>query len=372
MSRVRDFNQAISSLQKRRAWVQAVDTFECLTQQFYPDVVSFNALINALDWPQALLTLSVLNSANVISYSSSISACEKKSAWPLALDILRKMSVKPDVYSWSSCITAGGKEARWQVAMRLMTGMGVERVEANLVTFNALITACERGEEWQEAVQLLERMPERRLHPDGTSLGASISACETYSRWDLAVTYLEVSERRRSAPLDLVSCNSLISACEKAKRWPKALDLLKGKTDVVSHAAAVSSLGPRWRCALELFMDEKQNNILNLIFCNAFISCCEKGSAWAPALMLLPPEPSLVTYTALSSAVARAAMWQHALWLLDEHERSALQPTVITLGGAISACEEKSQWQQALILLLDLRNSISHPERGGVKYNRTW
>eukprot|EP00438_Fugacium_kawagutii_P030805 Skav229495 [mRNA] locus=scaffold2455:48355:48795:- [translate_table: standard] len=59
---------------------------------------------------------------NVISYSASISACEKGSQWQQALALLQHMpraQVLPNLYAQNSTISSCEKAMQWQVALAI-------------------------------------------------------------------------------------------------------------------------------------------------------------------------------------------------------------------------------------------------------------
>merc|ERR1719386_239466 len=79
---------------------------------------------------QALSLLSEMQDAgvtrNVISFSASISACEKGGQWQQALSVLSEMQ-----------------------------DAGVTR---DVISYNAVISACEKGCQWQQALWLINEM----------------------------------------------------------------------------------------------------------------------------------------------------------------------------------------------------------------------
>merc|ERR1712113_1330214 len=88
---------------------------------------------------------------NVISYSASISACEKGHQWQEALRLLGRMqsqSIVPDVISYSASISACEKGEQWQVALRLLALLcqqGVIYTSSGLLSCsvaNTLLSCC--------------------------------------------------------------------------------------------------------------------------------------------------------------------------------------------------------------------------------------
>ena len=59
--------------------------------------------------------MSILLDVNVITISASISACEKGSQWPMALQLLAA-SMEKNVISYSAAMSACAKGMQWQHA----------------------------------------------------------------------------------------------------------------------------------------------------------------------------------------------------------------------------------------------------------------
>merc|ERR1712032_1792965 len=83
---------------------------------------------------------------DIISYGSSISACEKGGQWPEALSLLRE------------------KGGRWLEALSLLREMGDVRLALDVITYNAGISACEKGGQWPEVLSLLRELEDVGEH----------------------------------------------------------------------------------------------------------------------------------------------------------------------------------------------------------------
>ena len=83
--------------------------------------------------------------ADVISYSSTISACEKGGQWQMAVhlfDSMRKAKVDADVISYNATISACEKGGQWQMAVHLFDSMRKAKVDADVISYNAVLEAA--------------------------------------------------------------------------------------------------------------------------------------------------------------------------------------------------------------------------------------
>ena len=91
---------------------------------------------------------------------------------------MRSVSVPADVITYSASISACEKGQQWQCALGLLESMRSVSVPANVITYSASISACEKGQQWQCALRLLESMQSASVPADVITYSASISACE--------------------------------------------------------------------------------------------------------------------------------------------------------------------------------------------------
>eukprot|EP00434_Breviolum_minutum_P017872 symbB.v1.2.015768.t1/scaffold1181.1/size133410/4 len=92
---------------------------------------------------------------DVISYSALISACEKGSQWPTALELFRSMkfsTLAPNKYSFSAAIISCQKGEQWQHALHLFSNMSAYELTPDAISFNATMASLKRGSQWQVAI----------------------------------------------------------------------------------------------------------------------------------------------------------------------------------------------------------------------------
>ena len=231
----------VSSLGRCGEAARALDALACAPS---PNTFTYNAAIHACRnnarggvlWERAIELLRRMHrcgvAPDVVSYNSTISACEKAGQWERALELLSEMQehgLEPDVISYSATISACEKGGEWRRALELFNEMRRRRpeIEPNSFIYNAMISACEKargGAEWQCAIELLDEMTERGIEPDVISYSAAISACEKGGEWQRALELLDAIRRRGLAP-NVISYSAAISACEKGGEWRRALEL---------------------------------------------------------------------------------------------------------------------------------------------------
>eukprot|EP00438_Fugacium_kawagutii_P007728 Skav217316 [mRNA] locus=scaffold3163:245509:246881:+ [translate_table: standard] len=132
----------------------------------------------------------VAGTADEISYSSAMKACEEGQRWALALYFLDELDNRTGpvthsvVGSWRPCSFC------W-VSARSM--------QIDVITYSSCISACDKGAQWQSALQLLRMMPVRHLQVDAISHSAVISACEKSSEWKQSLELLCCGRGGRAA-----------------------------------------------------------------------------------------------------------------------------------------------------------------------------
>ena len=61
------------------------------------------------------------------------------------LDSMRKAKVDAAVISYSATISACEKGGQWQMAVHLFDSMRKAKVDANVISYSSTISACEKG-----------------------------------------------------------------------------------------------------------------------------------------------------------------------------------------------------------------------------------
>ena len=64
--------------------------------------------------------------------------------------------VTANVITFSAAMSACEKGGQWQHALLLLKDMGCAHVAADVISFSAAMSACEKGGQWQHALLLLK------------------------------------------------------------------------------------------------------------------------------------------------------------------------------------------------------------------------
>eukprot|EP00434_Breviolum_minutum_P037012 symbB.v1.2.032804.t1/scaffold3834.1/size49527/1 len=167
------YNVAIGAYAKGGQWREAVRLLNTMKDStILPNNISYNASITACEkggeWQQGIQLLDeMLSESNlapdVVSFNALISAC---AICPISLVMDYKDPVTPNLITFSSTISACEKLGRATEAEGVLSTMRSAAVTPDIISYNASISACAKGEQWQKALSLLEMMPEARLQPN--------------------------------------------------------------------------------------------------------------------------------------------------------------------------------------------------------------
>ncbi|CAE8642328.1 unnamed protein product [Polarella glacialis] len=229
-----------------------------------------------------------------VSYSASISACERGRRWEVCLALLQEMPLTratPNTISFNAAISACEGEA-WPAALRLLQEMSARRIEASTMSYNAASNSCDTGWQWARALHLLlSHLPHRGLAADSVSLGASVGLCGKANLWQLGAVLLRSNSRGHGVALTTVSYSAAIKMYAVSGGWECGLDCL--------HALRRDRMSP------------------DTIGHNALLTACQKHGLWDLALrvLLLMPTvdvaPDAISYNA--AAIASASQGRHRL-----------------------------------------------------------
>ena len=350
-----------------------------------PDVIMFNAVIHSLagkgDWQRAFALLFEVEARrmrpDVATYTSAIGSCRLAGAWPQALLMYaRARSRKVQVARvCSAVLMVCEKSGRWQQAVALLSevAMYVPPI-VDILCFNIALGSCDKASVHQGALQLLDRFGEWLVQPDACSYNTAVSSLGKAAIWQQALHRLDHMMDKQLLP-DAISRASLISTSEAA-RWQSALSLvqvgsLDMQSDVILFNSAISAIEQvqKWRHALGLADEICRSNLRHDEFTHAATaSACATAAVWKHALAVLnsmdfleaagigaSAESACLIY-ACNAAVAAcepASQWQIASGLLRYASARNLAPDAITLNTAMRCRRRTGRWQGACELLTD-------------------
>eukprot|EP00913_Durusdinium_trenchii_P033235 g31113.t1 len=175
---------------------------------------------------------------DVISFSSSLSACAKESRWLTALQHLQWMrlaQVIPNVVTFTAAITACEGHLP-DVSLALFDMMFQVQIQPNEIAYTSAISACAADDDWWAACSLLEEMNTVALEPGIVSYGAVLKALP--GRWLWAAQLLR-NANELTIRMNEVACTAAIAATKKTKKWKMVLQTLQ---DVIgTHLEACQS-----------------------------------------------------------------------------------------------------------------------------------
>ncbi|CAE7040157.1 Zranb3 [Symbiodinium sp. CCMP2456] len=308
---------------------------------------------------------------DVVAVNAGLSACALRGAWREAFHLARTvrcMTLLPSVVTWSSTISACEKGSNnWPAVFNIFNVMRECIIRPNTITLNAGISSCRNC--WSQALSLAatEGPLAAETQRDLLSYSAAISGCERGSQWSQALMLLQAVSKR-SLRRDVPFFSSAVSACEKGMQWLttlQLLDILEAQQlvpDVVVIGACQSQY--LWTSALQLLQELPGRSLVpSLVFCNAALSACAPRWCWAlqvlSALGACAHQPDQHTFVAAIDACERGGHWQLALDLLQRMVSSRLELNAYPFNGVSSALCASGRWELALELIsLMLRQAL--------------
>ena len=353
-----------------------------------PDLIMFNAVIHSLagkgEWQRAFALLFEIEARrmrpDVATYTSAIGSCRLAGAWPQALLMYaRARSRKVHVARVCSAVLMVCEQSgRWQQAVALLSEVAMYVPPGppvvDILCFNIALGSCDKASVRQGGLQLLDSFSEWLVQPDACSYNTVVSSLGKAAVWQQAFHRLDDMMDKQLLP-DAISCASLISTSEAA-RWTNALSLvqvgsLDRQSDVLLFNSAISAIDQvqKWRRALGLADEICRINLRHDEFTySATASACASAAVWKHALAVLnsmdflqaadvsaSAESACLIY-ACNAAVAAcepASRWQLASGLLRYTSARNLASDAITLNTAMRCCRRTGRWQGACELLMD-------------------
>eukprot|EP00439_Symbiodinium_sp_Y106_P028778 s840_g3.t1 len=263
-------------------------------------------------------------------------------------------ALEPSLVSYSSSISCCEKGADPAAAVLLLEALCQAGHEPNAIACSAALSACEKGQRWTSALGMLRFMSCTGPEPDVVAFAAAAAACGAGQQWREA-TGIAAQMASASVQSNRILENSLISACEKPLQWRRAVDVLAAmrhggpRPDVVSYSATLSAgeKSEEWRCVLQLFGEMGHASVARgLVSFDGALSACARKAQWSRGLCLLRElqgfhlTPNTITYTASVEACANHPVV--VLDLLGEMRRSRCALDAVAYATAAAACDGSS------------------------------
>eukprot|EP00434_Breviolum_minutum_P020182 symbB.v1.2.017798.t1/scaffold1394.1/size200789/21 len=243
------YNSAISACEKGRRWTEALAIFAALpVAKIAANVITYGAAMSACEkaaqWQKALFLLASMEGATVAK--NNIAFCNAFQ-WQSALQLFWQMpeqGVSQDDVSFSATISACEKGGQWETALSLLNRMPQVRISPSIPTISAAVTACEGMSQWEMALHLFFKS-EGVDGVDGILMNSAISAAEKGGRWDVALQLLGEFEERQLKKTE-ITYTAAISACESSSKWEAALavfvEMIRDLPGYSDHGIQVGSV----------------------------------------------------------------------------------------------------------------------------------
>lgn len=147
-------NTASDLLVKAGRWQQAQQALQCLEDVgIERDTLSLNIQLSACPWraAAAIAAQGTGLQLDLVSFSSTMAACERFSAWLPALQIFqdqRHHDIAPDLIAYNSVTSACCKGESWSSGLHFFSDILTAENSSVEVAGTAVLAACKRNEEW--------------------------------------------------------------------------------------------------------------------------------------------------------------------------------------------------------------------------------
>lgn len=317
------------------------------------EISSLSACERASAWEKAL-EIFAGRQADVVTYGAATAGCQKAAKWRAANQLLAgaERGIRADFVAYHGAVRAG----EWHRSLQVLSRMRQRHVESTIVSYSAAMCP-EISAAWECAWELLEDSMQIQLEMSIIAFGASLGACERAAEWELAIQMLEEVDSE-GLEANVIMLNSALSACQTAIAWLEAIALHAGKReglepDRISQVVLTGALAEasEW----ELALLSLEGEVLDLFICNAVLDACEKTSKWQQALWISGRmeewqlRRDVVTYNSLLLSCQRE--WQQALCLFSCLQAEALEADVTAIAAVITACARSGHLEQVNLLL---------------------
>eukprot|EP00929_Paragymnodinium_shiwhaense_P079278 TRINITY_DN41265_c0_g1_i3.p1 TRINITY_DN41265_c0_g1~~TRINITY_DN41265_c0_g1_i3.p1 ORF type:complete len:301 (-),score=47.72 TRINITY_DN41265_c0_g1_i3:729-1631(-) len=151
--------------------------------------------------------------ADRVGHAILVSACQRGTAWPVALTTLKRHGQSDDLDAklCTSVASAFEKGGLWSDALALLETLQVARAAADTAMTNSATTACDRASQWTAAFRCVDHLQSQALQPDLLTYNPLVSACQTATMWELACRTVAAVRASGLKPT-AVTCESCVAA----------------------------------------------------------------------------------------------------------------------------------------------------------------
>eukprot|EP00439_Symbiodinium_sp_Y106_P033312 s3406_g3.t14 len=377
-------NSVISACERGSRWPGALALLRDLKSwKIHADVVGLNAVLKALAkasrWRQVSCLLLALQEEGVepdlVSYTAVMDAAHRilpSQRWPAALHALRTLRqrrLQADVICFTTLLSAVQRSAQWRLALTVLADMARTRAQPDLICHNAALAACQEGP-WQLAVAVLDDLWSSNLCPDIVSFNTAITACLRNEQWQTGLSFLEVLADKGLKPSS-ATFDAATSACEKGTRWLEALAFLQARWSQESQVSGgCSGVGES-----PLSQAERQLQLQRSVSAvRSAARACEKAMAWQTAISLLGEASDMsvqcdeTMFYSTILACSSAREWQKSFEIWHDMCHRGIRPSCSssTLATLLMEMEQRCMWQQQVELLHPLATAYDTKGAGRV------
>eukprot|EP00439_Symbiodinium_sp_Y106_P033351 s3406_g3.t22 len=390
-------NSVISACERGSRWPGALALLRDLKSwKIHADVVGLNAVLKALAkasrWRQVSCLLLALQEEGVepdlVSYTAVMDAAHRilpSQRWPAALHALRTLRqrrLQADVICFTTLLSAVQRSAQWRLALTVLADMARTRAQPDLICHNAALAACQEGP-WQLAVAVLDDLWSSNLCPDIVSFNTAITACLRNEQWQTGLSFLEVLADKGLKPRlwqqhivtegsgSSATFDAATSACEKGTRWLEALAFLQARWSQESQVSGgCSGVGES-----PLSQAERQLQLQRSVSAvRSAARACEKAMAWQTAISLLGEASDMsvqcdeTMFYSTILACSSAREWQKSFEIWHDMCHRGIRPSCSssTLATLLMEMEQRCMWQQQVELLHPLATAYDTKGAGRV------
>eukprot|EP00928_Gymnodinium_smaydae_P090744 TRINITY_DN74499_c0_g1_i1.p1 TRINITY_DN74499_c0_g1~~TRINITY_DN74499_c0_g1_i1.p1 ORF type:complete len:388 (+),score=74.88 TRINITY_DN74499_c0_g1_i1:63-1166(+) len=191
------------------------------------DVVAYSSTISALEggfrWRAALAVFRDLQETrqplNMVVYTAVLGALRKAQQGHLAQQLLLdavRACLQPDDIAYSAAISACERGQHWRSALSLLAAMRAAGLGSSVVASSAAVSALEKGARWQAALSVVREMGEVSLQPNLVTLNSALHCCEHALLWRESLSLVAWARQRQDSCLDTVGLTAAVHTCEVA------------------------------------------------------------------------------------------------------------------------------------------------------------
>ncbi|CAE7235495.1 unnamed protein product [Symbiodinium necroappetens] len=320
------------------AWRRGLGALQRLARErVSPDLVGFNAALSACErrsrWPLAVCLAGEKASTDAVTCNVLLSAAVRIS-WQRALATVARIEVEgiqPDSVTYNTAAHALRKEDQDQLQAQMKLKFG--GIRRGKVSFAALAAVARRRRHWCQALYLLHCMEAEQVEADAVSCALALRCLEDCSEWSWAMLLLQLGcsgcPIRQRPGLDSTCLNVALSAVLAGAEapWHRGLCLV---ASALQHGPAPDSVS-----------------------CSTVASACARAAVPGVAHRLL--RTLQFSGVRLGTSAYNAFMassrghWSLAMATFKEMGEKALSRDTITLGAAVAALSaDSTAWAKAM------------------------